>query len=132
MSPNFCSSFVNCHQCGVVISDKKLISSGSKIRTEWNCLAGHSGVWQSCPDVRGMTEDNLLSSAAILFTGTTETEISEWAKVLKLQLPQKTAYFSEQSAYLIPVVHEAHTELLTYMREILSAGGKFDVCGYAR
>lgn len=122
--PQLLQLFVDCHQC--CVDDQKLISSGSKIRIEWNCLAGHSGVWQSCPDVRGMPENNILSSAAILFTGTTETEISEWAEVLKLQLPKKTAYYSVQSAYLMPVVHEAYTEmqeeLLTYMREILSAG----------
>lgn len=40
---------VNCHLCGVAIHDRKIFSSGSKIRVEWNCLAGNSGankVWR--------------------------------------------------------------------------------------
>lgn len=34
------------------IDDRKISSFGSKIRIVWNCLAGHSGMWRSCPDAR--------------------------------------------------------------------------------
>lgn len=109
---------------------------GSRIRIQWSSEKGDHGEWESCPDVKGVPENNLISSAGILFTGTTDTEISDWARVLNLQLPKKTQYYAVQSAYLIPVVQEAYTEmqeeLLTYMREMSSAGAKFDVCGDAR
>ncbi|KAM3612910.1 uncharacterized protein V6R79_016823, partial [Siganus canaliculatus] len=92
-----------------------------KISIQWSCEKGHKGVWESCPSVNGLPENNLLSSAGILFTDTTETEISDWAK---------------QSAYLIPAVQEAYTgmqeEQLAYMKEVSSVGATFDICGDAR
>ena len=130
--------FATCHTCRKIIdkSERKTIYSGSMIKIEWTCIDGHSGAWQSCPDVRGMPENNLLSSAAILFTGTTQTEITEWADLVNLQLPRKTAYYSLQSTYLIPVVYEAYTEMqeqiLSNLQEITCKGGHIDVGGDAR
>lgn len=80
--------FVTCNTCGVAIADKNITSSGSMIKIEWTCHNHHTGVWQSCPEVRGMPENNLVSSAAIIFTGTTQNEIAEWADLLNLQLPK--------------------------------------------
>ena len=128
--------FTTCHTCGVSISDKKITSRGSKIKIEWTCINHHTGVWQSCPDVRGIPENNLVSSAAIIFTGTTQNEIEEWADVLNLQLPKKTSYYSLQSTYMIPVIHQAYTEMqdeiLSELQETVAAGGHTDICGDAR
>uniref|UniRef100_A0A8B9HAV0 Uncharacterized protein n=1 Tax=Astyanax mexicanus TaxID=7994 RepID=A0A8B9HAV0_ASTMX len=128
--------FTICHTCGVSINEKKITSSGSKIQIEWTCINHHTGVWQSCPDVRGIPENNLVSSAAIIFTGTTQNEIDEWADLLNLQLPKKTSYYALQSNYMIPVIHKAYTEMqeefLTELRETVAAGGHTDICGDAR
>uniref|UniRef100_A0A3B1K8T9 Uncharacterized protein n=1 Tax=Astyanax mexicanus TaxID=7994 RepID=A0A3B1K8T9_ASTMX len=128
--------FTICHTCGVSINEKKITSSGSKIQIEWTCINHHTGVWQSCPDVRGIPENNLVSSAAIIFTGTTQNEIDEWADLLNLQLPKKTSYYALQSNYMIPVIHKAYTEMqeefLTELRERVAAGGHTDICGDAR
>lgn len=128
--------FATCHTCGVSITDKKITGSGSKIKIEWTCLNHHTGVWQSCPDVRGIPENNLVSSAAIIFTGTTQNEIAEWADLLNLQLPKKTSYYSLQSTYMIPVIHKAYTDMqekiLSELQETAVAGGHADVGGDAR
>ncbi|KAK7909693.1 hypothetical protein WMY93_014377 [Mugilogobius chulae] len=128
--------FATCHTCGVSITDKKITSTGSQIKIEWTCLNHHTGVWHSCPDVRGIPENNLVSSAAIIFTGTTHNEIAEWADLLNLQLPKKTSYYSLQSTYMIPVVHKAYTDMqeknLSELQEKASQGGHTDICGDAR
>ena len=130
--------FTTCHTCGQFIdtSEKEILTSGSKIKIKWTCIGGHRGVWESCPDVRGLAENNLVSSAAILFTGTTQTEITEWADLLNLQLPRKTQYYSMQSTYLIPVVYEAYNEMqeenMSNLREITSKGGHIDIGGDGR
>ncbi|XP_073713994.1 uncharacterized protein [Misgurnus anguillicaudatus] len=128
--------FSTCHTCGVSITDKKITSCGSKIKIEWTCLNHHTGVWQSCPDVRGIPENNLVSSAAIIFTGTTQNEIAEWADLLNLQLPKKTSYYSLQSTYMIPVIHKAYTDMqeknIAQLQEAASHGGHTDICGDAR
>lgn len=83
-----------------------------------------------------MPENNLVSSAAILFTGTTQNEIAEWADVLNLQLPKKSSYYSLQSTYLILVVNKAYTDMqeknLSELQETACAGGHTDVGGDAR
>lgn len=128
--------FTTCHTCGISICEKKITSRGSKIKIEWTCINHHMGVWESCPDVRGIPENNLVSSAAIIFTGTTQNEIEEWADLLNLQLPKKTSYYSLQSTYMIPVIQEAYTEMqeeiLSELRETEAAGGHTDICGDAR
>ncbi|XP_073718200.1 uncharacterized protein [Misgurnus anguillicaudatus] len=128
--------FSTCHTCGVSITDKKITSCGSTIKIEWTCLNHHTGVWQSCPDVRGIPENNLVSSAAIIFTGTTQNEIAEWADLLNLQLPKKTSYYSLQSTYMIPVIHKAYTDIqeknIPQLQEAASHGGHTDICGDAR
>ena len=135
--------FATCHTCGQIIekSEIDIATSGSKIKIKWTCNGGHRGEchrgeWQSCPDVRGMPENNLVSSAAILFTGTTQTEITEWADLLNLQLPAKTTYYTLQSTYLIPVVYEAYNEMqeevMSNLREITSKGGHIDIGGDGR
>ncbi|XP_038134321.1 uncharacterized protein LOC119778938 [Cyprinodon tularosa] len=128
--------FTTCHTCGISICEKKITSRGSKIKIEWTCINHHMGVWESCPDVRGIPENNLVSSAAIIFTGTTQNEIEEWADLLNLQLLKRTAYYSLQSTYMIPVIQEAYTEMqeeiLSELRETEAAGGHTDICGDAR
>lgn len=102
--------FQKCTTCGDAMSEPhiQINTSGSRIKITWNCKNGHSGKWESCPNVCGMAENNLLTAAATLFTGKTYTQISEWASCLNLQLPQKTTYYSIQSSYLIPVIEEAY------------------------
>lgn len=128
--------FRTCHTCGVFLDDKKTTMYGSMIKMDWTCTNGHNGSWQSCPYVNGKPENNLVSSAAILFTGTTQNEIGEWAELVNLQLPKKTAYYSSQSTELIPVVHDAYTvmqeEILTELKEKTAAGGHIDIGGDAR
>lgn len=84
--------FRTCHKCGIAITEKKVTKSGSQIKVERTCKNGHNDKWSSCPDTRGMAQNNLLVPAAVLFT-----EIQEWAKLLSLQLPKKTQYYSVQS-----------------------------------
>ncbi|KAL2079298.1 hypothetical protein ACEWY4_025042 [Coilia grayii] len=102
--------FQRCPSCGAPLCNlnrhKKIV--GSQITIKWKCDNGHTGEWQSCPDTRGMPENNLLASAATLFTGATYTDIADWAGLLNLQLPHNTTYNNIQSSYLIPTIEETY------------------------
>lgn len=102
--------FQRCPSCGASMCDlnqtKKTI--GSQLTIKWECNNGHTGEWQSCPNTRGMPENNVLTAAATLFTGATYTDIADWAGLLNLQLPQKTTYYNIQSSYLIPTIDETY------------------------
>ncbi|KAJ8359071.1 hypothetical protein SKAU_G00155960 [Synaphobranchus kaupii] len=105
----------SCQRCGIPIEDINVIKHASKIKVEWRCLNGHQDKWSSCPDTRGMAENNLLISSATLFTGTTYTEIVDWAGLLNLQIPQKTQYYAIQSTYLIPELIRRWKSLLHHI-----------------
>lgn len=102
--------FQKCTTCGDAMSEPhiQINTSGSRIKITWKCNNGHSGKWESCPNICGMAENNILTATATLFTGKTYTQVSEWALVLNIHLPQKTTYYSIQSGYLIPVIEEAY------------------------
>ncbi|KAK7132709.1 hypothetical protein R3I93_019063 [Phoxinus phoxinus] len=53
--------FQKCSTCGAVISeaDQTITTIGSGIIVSWKCNNGHTGHWESCPNTRGMPENNL-------------------------------------------------------------------------
>ncbi|KAJ8333729.1 hypothetical protein SKAU_G00410480 [Synaphobranchus kaupii] len=128
--------FRSCQRCGIPIEDINVSKHASQIKVEWRCLNGHQDKWSSCPDTRGMAENNLLISSATLFTGTTYTEIVDWARLLNLQIPQKTQYYAIQSTYLIPVINFAYKEnqqqLMTRLKHDQTAEKRLELCGDAR
>jgi len=127
--------FTTCHQCVFLIEEeyKKVTTAGTRIHIKWSCLNGHSGEWESCPQLRGMPKNNLLVASSILFTGSTYTEVLDWAELLNLQIPKKTTFYSLQSTYLIPVIEYAyqdhHKEILKKLQTI---GGGISICGDGR
>ncbi|KAK0156598.1 THAP domain-containing protein 4 [Merluccius polli] len=128
--------FTTCHLCGVLIEeeDKKVTTSGTCIHIKGSCMNGHSGEWESCPQLRGMPENNLLVASSILFTGSTYTEIFDWAELLNLQIPKKT-FYSLQSTYLISVIESAyrdhHKEIMRNL-QLQTVGGGISICGDGR
>ncbi|XP_057693123.1 uncharacterized protein LOC130916425 isoform X1 [Corythoichthys intestinalis] len=129
--------FKTCHQCGVFIAeeDRKVTTSGTRIHIEWSCLNNHYGDWESCPQVRGMPENDLLVASSILFVGSTFTEISDWAELINIQIPRKTTFYSLQSTYLIPVIEHAyqeHHEDIMRRMKLLSLGGGISIRGDGR
>jgi hypothetical protein len=100
--------FKTCHQCGTAIKEQTTTQHGSQIKMNWTCQQGHSGEWESGPDQRQMGCNNILTCAAILFTGATFTDIKDWAQLVNLQLPSKSQYYAIQSKYLIPAVNDAY------------------------
>lgn len=99
-------------------------------------MKNHHGSWASCPDARGMAQNNLIVSAAMLFSGTTFTEVHEWARILNLQLLLKSQYYSIQSHYLIPEVHFAykthHENIIKRLLRQKAEGASIELCGDAR
>lgn len=104
--------FQKCTTCGSAMCDlnQTISQFGSRININWQCNNGHTGQWESCPNVRGMAENNLLATAATLFTGSTYTDIAEWAGLFNLQLPQQTTFYNIQASYLLSVIEEAYTQ----------------------
>ena len=102
--------FRMCQQCGKPINDTQITYSGALMKVRWDCLGGHSGTWSSSPEIRGMPEVNLLSAASVLFTGSTITELVDWAEVMNLHMIQPTTFYDVQKSYLGPAIEAEYTE----------------------
>lgn len=59
--------FQKCTTCGDAMFEPhiQINTSGNRIKT-WKCNNGHSGKWESCRNVCGMAENNILTAAATL------------------------------------------------------------------
>lgn len=99
---NVMKMFRRCQDCGALITGTEKKSNGSRIEVLWECENEHQGRWSSCENVGGMPLNNLLVSASVLFSGATYVNFADWAALLNLQVPKKTAFYSMQSSYLIP------------------------------
>ncbi|CAL8331684.1 unnamed protein product [Arctogadus glacialis] len=136
MSPSCwnCSTLVTL--CRTPVTNKSITKILSKIKVEWRCCNGHSGEWSSCPNVRAMSENILLSAASMLFTGATYRYVAYWAELLNLQLPKKETLYDIQSCYLMPAIEEAYREqeknLVSMLRRKNLAGGEVELCGDGR
>ncbi|CAM4508137.1 unnamed protein product [Leuciscus chuanchicus] len=104
--------FQNCTTCGAAMCDlnQTVTQFGSRININWQCSNGHMGQWESCPNIRGMSENNLFAAAATLFTGSTYTDIADWAGLLNLQLPLEVTFYNIQASYLLPVIEKSYTQ----------------------
>lgn len=110
--PNVMELFKRCQECGSIITKKTRKATVGSVHWECekNTTKKHKGQWSSCTDVIGMPANNLLVSACTLFTGGTYTDIADWATMLNLQIPKKTANHEIQSSYFIPVINEEYQE----------------------
>ncbi|XP_042631739.1 uncharacterized protein LOC122148634 [Cyprinus carpio] len=104
--------FQKCTTCGAAMCDlnQTVTQFGSRININWQCSNGHMGQWESCPNICGMAENNLFAAAATLFTGSTYTDIADWAGLFNLQLPLESTFYNIQASYLLPVIEKSYTQ----------------------
>ncbi|ROJ30494.1 hypothetical protein DPX16_23575 [Anabarilius grahami] len=104
--------FQKCTTSGAAMCDlnQTVTQFGSRINIIWQCSNGHMGQWESCPNIRGMAENNLFAAAATLFTGSTYTDIADWAGLFNLQLPLESTFYNIQASYLLPVIEKSYTQ----------------------
>ncbi|XP_071952529.1 uncharacterized protein [Antedon mediterranea] len=102
--------FKRCQECGQKIISTNVLYRGAKIIVHWQCTEYHFGKWESCPDVRGMAEINLLTASAILYSGNTYQAINNFAKILDMHFLSSSSFYQIQKCYLLPVINEAYKE----------------------
>ncbi len=127
--------FKTCPECNSLIKETTITIKGSQIKIQWNC-GKHFGDWQSCPDRRGMPENNLQICAATFFTGSTFTDIADWASLLNIQIPQKTHFYNIQTTYVLPTIQctyqDKRDKIISRLHEESQSGKQHKLCGDAR
>ncbi|XP_063076037.1 uncharacterized protein LOC134466069 [Engraulis encrasicolus] len=132
---NLLQLFQTCPSCMSLITETTITTKGSQIKIKWSC-GRHSGEWQSCPDRRGMAENNLLISASILFTGATYTDVADWANLLNMSIPTATPFYDMQRIYLRPAIQDVYKRendrIISRLAEESTSGKRHELCGDGR
>ena len=112
-----------CSICGAAISEWKETTSGSMLSVKMMCINSHQTCWSSQPLIKNIAAGNLLSSAAILFSGNTFSRIAQFASFLNLKFFSHTTYYNIQNKYLFPVVNKAWNEEKTSVLDAVKRDG---------
>ena len=85
---------------------------------------------------REIPQTNLVSMAAVLFTGSTFTEIKDWAHLCNIQLPCSTTFYDYQASYFLPVIEEEYEmqrkSIVATLIDDAKAGREVHLCGDGR
>ena len=135
---------LRCPECDSAVDPDDICqdeTDNAMFRCSVYCLSGHLIVrWASQPVLGKMAAGNLLTCAAILFSGQTYTHVSQFASFLNLKFPTHTTFTRIQRENLMPVILHTWTtlqeELLKQVKESgrmlrLAGDGRCDSPGYS-
>jgi len=88
-----------CSKCGGTIFESTETTSGSMFSVKMLCVNNHLTCWNSQPLIKSIAAGNLLSSAAILFSGNTFSHIVQFALFLNFKFFSHTTYYNIQNKY---------------------------------
>ena len=125
--------FKFCQQCGSPISEVTKSNSGSMVTVHTLCLQHHEYTWKSQPTTdKNVPVGNLLIPAAIVLTGGTFEEFSNFASALKLNFIGRSSFYNTQDNIIFPLVNKEYKERqLTVINE-LKNNGAANLCGDGR
>ena len=123
---NFCS------KCGGTILESTETTSGSMLSVKMLCVNNHLTCWNSQPLIKNIAAGNLLSSAAILFSGNTFSRVAQFASFLNLKFFSHTTYYNIQKKYLFPVVNKAWKEEKSSVLDEVKSNGPVNLIGDGR
>ena len=91
--------------CKMPLTDVKESFVGCVLQIRWKCKAGHCGEWKSSKMVKKLYVNNLLTAAALLFTGNNYTKLALFSKCLSLAFFGSSSFHQYQKLYLAPQIH---------------------------
>ena len=100
-----------CQQCGAPTKPSNVTFKciGSTLKVRLRCAQGCIWTWSSQPFLNGTGAGNVLLSATILLLGSTYERFSEMARVLHLNIMEKTSFYALQTQLLFPAIHSRFT-----------------------
>ena len=135
------SLFTACVFCGSSTRNLKKVVVGSLLRViQWCKECGKKRVWESQPYIGNIPAGNILTSAAILYSGALPSKVLKVFQILNCRTITRRSYFSHQTKFLQPSVHsiwKSHQQqliesLLKENRELTLAGdGRADSPGHS-
>lgn len=132
--------FSSCVYCSSLTTVKKVVL-GSFLRIIQTCSrCGRKNSWESQPYIGKIPAGNILTSAAILYSGALPSKALQMFKILNLATITRKTFFRHQSRYLQPAIHSVwkHSQelLLRSLKEegnplVLAGDGRSDSPGHS-
>lgn len=126
--------FQFCHVCSSPVSEIIKKSIGSMVEIQTICLQHHEYKWHSQPYAnKNVPIGNLEIPSAIVCTGSTYQEFSNFAKALNLNFISESSFYSTQDNYILPHINKQYKEQqVTLLNELKSHNTALDLCGDGR
>lgn len=98
--------FTMCLYCGNAVTKIKKKVNGSFLHiTQWCEKCRRKRMWRSQPYIGNIPAGNILTSAAILYSGSLPSKVLHVFKILKCFMITSRSFFHQQSKYVQPSVH---------------------------
>ena len=124
--------------CASAIRKKDLSTDGTLASVSWECVNQHTGKWFSQPYVRRLPSGNLDIAGAVLLSGGSFTEFSDFASILNLCFMSESTFNDIQGSHLMPVIDSEYNRHMAsvrqgFMGQAVWAGGdgRCDSPGYS-
>ena len=102
----------NYRECGRKQANISKGGQGTMVSFSYICQCGAKFRWSSQTHTGSMANGNLLTAAAVMFSGGSPNQISNMFRHLKLQCFSQRTYFRLQNIYLIPtLLYQAKSNL---------------------
>ena len=132
--------FSSCFYCSCYTSVKKVVL-GSFLRIIQTCShCSRRRTWESQPYIGKIPAGNILTSAAILYSGALPSKVLQMFRILNLATISRQTFFRHQSQYLQPAIHHVWKRsqelLLRSLKEkknpiVLAGDGRSDSPGHS-
>ncbi|XP_071988891.1 uncharacterized protein [Engystomops pustulosus] len=93
-------------ECGERVTHVRKSFVGSSVIVKVKCASGHTKtIWESQPRHGGQPLGDVLTSAAVLYSGCSFPKILQMVKLLNLKFIGKSTYYKNQTMYLFPTLN---------------------------
>jgi len=126
--------FKFCHNCKSLVCEVRKTTRGSMVTIQTLCINHHEFTWKSQPTTthKNIPSGNLLIPAAIICTGGTFQEFSNFAEALQLQFIGKSSFFKMQSDFILPVINKQYKDQQNKVIAEIKGEMPVDLCGDGR
>ena len=126
--------FKFCQKCKSPVCELTKTTKGSMVTIKTLCSQHHDYTWQSQPTSthKNIPAGNLLIPAAIVCTGGTFQDLSNFAEALQLNFISRSIFFDMQDNIILPVINKQYIKQQSTIITDINDGMPVDLCGDGR
>lgn len=125
--------FKFCQECKSPVCEVTKTTNGSMVTIHTLCLQNHEYTWQSQPTTSNhIPAGNVLIPAAIVCTGGTYQDFSNFADALNLNFVGKSSFYQTQNKIVLPIINKQYKQKQKNVINDIKGEMPVDLCGDGR